>query len=150
MPEQSDTLIERLQRLEDLDAIRQLFVDYGYYLDHGMFEEYGQLFADDGEVLLGPIGRATGPDDIAALMARTLAGREGSSYHVIANPIIRLDGDRATTDVSWLVVTPTDAGGMAVSMFGRHKDVVVRRGTEWRFLRREGHLDLPATGDHSR
>jgi uncharacterized protein (TIGR02246 family) len=144
MPDQSDALAARLTRLEDLEAIRQLFVDYGFALDHGDFETYGRLFADDGEVLLGSIGRATGPEAITALMTKTLAGRQGSSFHVICNPVIHLDGDRATTDVTWVVVTRTESGTPALTMLGRHRDVVVRQRGEWKFQRREGHIDLPA------
>ncbi len=139
-----DDVAARLTRLEDLDAIRQLFVDYGFYLDHGDFEAYGRLFADDGEVLLGPIGRATGPAAITELMTKTLSGRQGHSYHVICNPVIHLDGDRATTDVTWVVVTRTEAGTPELSMLGRHRDVVVRQRGEWKFARREGHVDLPS------
>jgi uncharacterized protein (TIGR02246 family) len=144
VPEHSDDVMARLTRLEDLDAIRQLFVDYGFALDHGDFETYGQLFADDGEVLLGPIGRAKGPEAITALMTKTLGGRQGGSYHLICNPVIHLDGDRATTDVTWVVVTRTESGGPALTMLGRHRDVVVRQRGEWKFARREGHVDLPS------
>jgi uncharacterized protein (TIGR02246 family) len=144
MPDQSDALESRLRRLEDLEAIRQLFVDYGFTLDHGDFEAYGQLFADDGEVLLGSIGRATGPEAITDLMTKTLAGRQGGSFHIICNPVIHLDGDRATTDVTWAVVTRTDSGDASLSMLGRHRDVVVRQRGEWKFQRREGHVDIPS------
>jgi ketosteroid isomerase-like protein len=144
MPENFDDVMLRLARLEDKEAIRQLFVDYGFHLDHGDFDAYGRLFADDGEVLLGPIGRAKGPEAITALMTKTLGGRQGSSYHVICNPVIHLDGDEATTDVTWVVVTRAESGAPAVTMLGRHRDVVVRQRGEWKFQRREGHVDLPS------
>ena len=144
MADDTKALEARLRRLEDLEAIRQLFVDYGYYLDHGEFENYGKLFADDGEVLLGPIGRAKGPEAICALMTKTLGGRQGSSYHIITNPIIKLDGDTATTDVMWTVVTRDDAGQAKLSMLGRHRDQVVRQRGEWKFKRREGYVDIPS------
>ena len=57
----SGDVLARLQRLEDLQAIHQLFVDYGAFLDAGDLDGYASLFADDGELLLGPLGRATGP-----------------------------------------------------------------------------------------
>ena len=135
---------DRLQRLEDLEQIRQLFIDYGHYLDNGDFASYGKLFADEGEILLGPVGRAKGPAAIQALMDGNLAGRIGSSYHLIANPIINLDGDRATTDVSWAVITCGPEGQSVLSMFGRHRDVLVRERGHWRFLRREGLIDIPS------
>jgi ketosteroid isomerase-like protein len=59
--------------MEDLLAIQQLFVDYGAFLDAGDLDGYASLFADDGEVLLGPLGRATGPDAIKELMGRATA-----------------------------------------------------------------------------
>lgn len=143
MADDLGTLEARLRRLEDLEAIRQLFVDYGHYLDCGDFDSYGKLFADDGEVLLGPMGRASGPAAIQALMEKTLTGR-GNSFHIVSNPIIHLDGDRATSEVMWAVIVRDDNGKPALPMLGRHKDVLTRQRGEWRFLRREGHIDIPS------
>ena len=82
----TDDLTTRVQRLEDLLAIHQLFADYGLALDAGDFDAYAALFAEDGEVLLGPMGRAKGPAEIKALMTKTLAGGVGSSFHIISSP----------------------------------------------------------------
>jgi len=139
-----EALQARLRRLEDLEAIRQLFVDYGHYLDFGDFESYSSLFADDGEVLLGPIGRATGPAEIKALMEKTMSGGSGHSYHVIANPFINLEGDRATSEVTWLVVARTPDGQPALTMIGRHIDTLVRERGTWKIQRREGVIDIPS------
>jgi ketosteroid isomerase-like protein len=140
-----ESLEARLRRLEDLEAIRQLFVDYGHYLDYGDFEAYGKLFADDGEVLLGPMGRASGPTAIQALMEKALGGRRGNSFHLISNPIVHLHGDRATSDVMWAVLVRDDNDRPQLPMVGRHKDVLTRRNGEWKFLRREGHIDIPGS-----
>ena len=136
-------LLRRLQRLEDLEAIRQLFVDYGRHLDRGDLDAYVELFAEDGEVLLGPLGRARGRDEIRALMARATASSAGNSWHLITNPVIDLDGDRATSDVMWTVIVPGEDGRPVVSMMGRHRDVLARRDGRWLFQRREGHIDVP-------
>src|SRR5580658_7635283 len=48
----------RLRRLEDVIEIQQLFVSYGHCLDRGDFAAYAQLFAEDGEFMMGPVGRA--------------------------------------------------------------------------------------------
>jgi 3-phenylpropionate/cinnamic acid dioxygenase small subunit len=137
-------LADRLQRLEDLEEIRQLFIDYGHYLDSGEFASYGGLFADDGEVLLGPVGRAKGPAAIEALMAKTMDGARGSSFHVVSNPIIELDGDRATSEVMWTVVARDKQDNATVTMLGRHRDQLTRERGRWRFLRREGFIDIPS------
>jgi hypothetical protein len=95
-------------------------------------------------VLLGPIGRAKGPAAIQALMEKTLGGRAGSSYHLIANPVIKLDGDRATSEVTWAVIARGKDGQPVLPMVGRHVDELVREGGTWKFLRREGHVDIPS------
>lgn len=137
------TIEQRLQVLEDRDAIHQLFVDYGRHLDRGDVEAYADLFAADGEVLLGPMGRAKGREEIRALMGRVLAGRTGSSYHIVSSPVVVLDGDRATSEVMWTVVQRLPDGQPRLSMLGRHVDDLVREEGGWRIARRRGEVDLP-------
>ena len=135
---------DRLRRLEDLEAIRQLFIDYGHHLDRGDVASYAELFAPDGEVLLGPLGRATGRAEIRDLMTKALDGVTGSSFHLIANPIIRLHGDTADAEVTWAVIAKDADGNPDLTMLGRHVDRLVRLSDGWRFQRREGHVDIPS------
>jgi uncharacterized protein (TIGR02246 family) len=142
MGEDSAELAVRVRRLEDLAEIHQLFVDYGRHLDRGDFAAYAALFAEDGEVLLGP-DRATGRAEIEAMMTKTLSGRVGETYHLITSPTVELDGDEATATVMWTVVAPADGGEPAVTTLGWHKDRLVRERGHWRFRRRQGYLGLP-------
>ena len=50
-------LAERLRRLEDMDEIRQLYIDYGRHLDAGDAAAYATLFARDAKLRLGPVMR---------------------------------------------------------------------------------------------
>lgn len=133
----------RLRRLEDRDAIHQLFIDYGRHLDAGDFEAYAELFAEDGEVLLGPMGRAKGRTRIRTLMRQIHEGRTGASYHIISSPRVTLDGDTATSEVMWTVVQRNPDGKPTLSMIGRHLDNLVREDGAWRIARRRGEIDLP-------
>ena len=135
---------QRLRRLEDLEEIRQLFVDYGQYLDAGDFEAYADLFAADGEVRLGPMGSAQGRDQIKALMEQALAGVIGTSYHLITSPRVQIDGDTATSEVMWTVIQRGPDGAPVVSMIGRHRDELVRENDRWRFRKRRGFVDIPS------
>ena len=135
----------RLRRLEDLIEIQQLFVDYGHYLDRGDFAAYAGLFAENGEFLMGPVGRAKGRKEIEAMMARTFGNGVGSLVHLVTNPVINLDGDRATSDVMWTVVARGTDGQPALSMIGRHQDDLVREGGRWRFQRRRGLIEIPSS-----
>jgi uncharacterized protein (TIGR02246 family) len=140
----SDQLDARVQRLEDLLEIHQLFVDYGLALDAGDFDAYAALFAENGEVLLGPMGRAKGRDEIKALMTKTLSGGVGSSFHIISSPQVQLDGDTATSQVMWTVVTRDDSGQTKLTMIGRHRDDLVRENGDWKIARRRGYVDIPS------
>ena len=140
----ADELQDRVQRLEDILEIQGLFIDYGHHLDAGDFEAYASLFAIEGEVLLGPLGRAKGRDQIRALMEKTLDGAVGTSFHVISSPMIALRGDTATSDVMWTVVHRKEDGHPSLSMIGRHRDDLVREDGRWRFLKRRGFVDIPS------
>ena len=133
----------RLRRLEDLEEIRQLFIDYGHHLDAGDTAAYASLFASDGEILLGPLGRAKGPDAIRKLMDRVLEGTVGDAYHVISSPRIDLAGDEATSEVMWTVVRRGRDGEPQVTGLGRHQDELVREDGRWRFRSRRGLIDIP-------
>ena len=124
--------------------IHQLFVDYGRHLDAGDFDAYAELFADDGEVLLGPMGRAKGREAIKATMIKAAGGSPGSSLHIISSPAVTLDGDRATSIVMWTVIQRDGDGRPVVGMIGRHVDELVRERGRWRFQRRKGYVDIPS------
>ena len=142
---QLDELAERLRRLEDITAIQQLFVDYGLHLDSHDFAAYAALFAPEGEVLLGPLGRAKGRDEIRELMERTLGPvPAGRSFHLISNPVVTLEGDHARARVMWTVIQQDAQGRPVVGMIGHHLDDLVRLDGKWHFLRRAGHIDIPS------
>ena len=105
MPTGAEDLEARVRKLEDMAAIHQLFIDYGAYLDAHDFESYASLFDDEGEVLLGPLGRAKGPQEIRALMEGTMPAGSAQSFHVITSPVVTLEGDRARAQVMWTVIT---------------------------------------------
>jgi uncharacterized protein (TIGR02246 family) len=133
----------RLRRLEDRDAIHQLFSDYGHYLDRGDVDAYAELFAVDGEVLLGPMGRAKGRDNIRELMRGVLAESAGNSVHIISSPKVQLGEDVATSEAMWTVIARDRDGKPLVTMVGRHLDDLVREDGQWRIARRRGVIDIP-------
>lgn len=132
----------RLRRLEDLEEIRQLFIDYGHLLDRGDFAAYAQLFAEEGELMIGPMGRAKGRQAIEEMMSKV--GGSGGSLHLITSPVINLDGERATSHVMWTVINRGEDGNPVVGMVGHHEDELVRENGRWRFARRKGFVEIPA------
>lgn len=141
----SGDLDARLRRIEDVLAIQQLFVDYGLALDAGDFSRYAQVFAENGELHLGPIGSAVGRTEIETLMARTMEGRIGTSYHIVSSPQITfVDDDHATSQVMWTVVHRQKNGEPKLTMMGRHVDRLVREKGGWKIASRRGLIDLPS------
>jgi uncharacterized protein (TIGR02246 family) len=134
---------ERLRRVEDILEIQQLFVDYGRRLDRGDFAGYAELFAEDGEIRLGPVGRARGRKQIQEVMTKAMEGIVGTVCHIVGSPEVTIDGDRATADVMWTVIDLGGDGQPRVSAVGRHVDELVRENGRWRFARRSGRYTLP-------
>jgi 3-phenylpropionate/cinnamic acid dioxygenase small subunit len=140
-------LADRLQRLEDLEEIRRLFESYGYYLDHGMWTEYASLYAKDGQMRLGPM-RADGREEIERVAREVIGARFDPSadavslVHLIGSPRIELDGDRATSEVMWTVVSKGADGHAMVTGQGRHLDDLVREDGRWRIQKRRGFQDF--------
>lgn len=134
----------RLRRLEGILEIQQLFVDYGLALDAGDFAAYAQVFSENGELNLGPLGTAVGRAAIEELMSRTMNGRVGTSFHIVSSPQITfVDDDRATSQVMWTVVHRQSDGSPKLTMMGRHVDQLVRENGTWKIASRRGLIDLP-------
>jgi ketosteroid isomerase-like protein len=137
---------DRLRELEDRAAIWELFMDYRRHLDARDFAAYATLFGDDGE-WIGNLGRVRGRAEIEEMLHRTLgtgfAVESGSDFHLVANPEVELDGDRASARSTWCFVERGGDGSPVLSLIGRYEDDLVRDGDRWRFARRTAHCDLP-------
>ena len=146
----SESLEARLARLESLQEIQQLFIDYGLALDEGDFDRYASLFATDGSIALGPMGKAAGRVAIRELMERTMEGRVGRSRHIVSSPQISIDqsGESATSQVMWTVIHRGDDGQPVLTMMGRHHDELTRENGVWKIKRRRGTIDIPSTFKH--
>ncbi len=135
----------RLQRLEDMEEIRTLLLDYGRFLDSRDLVAYSRLFAKDGE-WVGGFGSARGPEEILAFMQKNLGtgSNRGNTYHILSNFEIVVDRDRATAWSRWTFITPSADGKPVISQAGRYDDVLVREDGRWRFKRRVASNDIPA------
>jgi hypothetical protein len=137
-------LDERLRRLEDSEGVWQLFMDYRRHLDARDFGAYSRLFVEDGE-WAGNLGEARGPAEIEALLERTLEIYPDDStrtYHLVCNPTIQIEGDRATAYSTWCYITRDDAGRPVLSLMGHYDDVLTRDVDGWKFLRRVAYCDM--------
>ena len=140
---QKPTVEARLQRLEDIDQIRTVLLNYGRFLDARDFAAYSRLFAKDGE-WIGGFGTVQGPAAIQAFMEKNIAGpNKGNTYHILSNFEIEVRGDTATAWSRWAYITPGADGKPVIAQGGRYDDTLVRENGAWRFKRRVASNDIP-------
>ncbi len=139
----------RLTELEDREAIRLVLRDYGRLLDERRFDEFGQLFAPQGEYVSG--GATTrGPVAIADSLRRIMAGNPlglaEPNFHVLFNERIELLGDRARATSQSFFVAPDANNAPQLIMMASYEDALVRTPQGWRFEKRvvRGNMALRA------
>jgi len=130
---------QRLRRLEDVEEIRRLLEEYARCLDAGDHAAYAELFTEDGE-LDAQLGTAKGREAIRALLDARLgdggAPARRTAFHQIGNATIDVEGDRATSRVTWAYVTHDDGSYPLILQVGHYDDLLARDGGRWRFRRR--------------
>jgi len=124
---------ERLQRLEDIEEIKQLKARYCHLADRG-FEAAGHddeglasLFADDG-IWEGSRGPSQGHAEITGACRKFLP----FGFHLAINPRIQVDGDTAR-GTWWGLIPSTNADGEGIWTAGFYENTFVRTAEGWRF-----------------
>jgi len=136
-------LAARVQRLEDVQEIQGVLLDYGRFLDARDFASYSKLFAKGGE-WIGGFGTVQGPTAIQAFMEKQITGpNRGNTFHILTNFKIDVKGDTATAWSRWTFVTPGADKKPAISQAGRYDDIFVREDGHWKFKRRMASNDIP-------
>ena len=139
MPVQPEDLEARLRVLEAKEEIRNLLQEYRRTLDIRDLRAFSALFASNG-TWTGASGEATGPDAIYSMLTAVLPDNPpwpgATLWHLITDPAITVDGDRATAQSLWMHVRRGQEDTPLLPTLGLYEDeLVVERGS-WRFLRR--------------
>lgn len=137
----------RVQRMEDREAIHALFMRYRQCLDEKDFSGYAELFAEDGEFVAAggaAKGRAEIEELVDGMRGNLLTAAVGDDLHIVVNPEILVDGNRATARSTWIYLVRGDDGEPTLSKVGHYEDELIREGGSWRFARRFAPIDMPA------
>ena len=158
------SLAARVKYLEDEKEIHDLLIAYERTLDTRDYKAYAELFTKDGE-WSGGLGTASGPQAIYDMLTRGLGGNRGNSavpgaaggarqptigwgstYHIMSNFKVDIDGDTATASSRWTFITA--ARGPGINIAGRYEDVLAREDSRWKFKKRQAlnEVTAPATG----
>jgi hypothetical protein len=133
----TETLEARIRRLEDIEAIKQLKARYGQACDddHNP-DKVAALFVPDGlwageNIGVHAKGHAAIKDYIGGVRA---SGRMRNSAHMFMNPIITVNGDRATGEWRFVMCFTGKVGDGTLQyhrIIGFYEDVYVRVGDTW-------------------
>ena len=135
-------LERRITIQEDVEAIKQLKARYCAVCDddHNT-EKITKLFVEDGIWEGADLGSHQGHDAIRALF-QSFKERISFSQHNVMNPIIEVNGDRATG--TWYLLGPFTSrkGNRAIWLAARYDDDYVKVNGEWKFqhLRATGRM----------
>jgi ketosteroid isomerase-like protein len=134
------TLEQRVQRMEDESVIRRMLIEYGADLDAKDYRAYAGLFARYG-VWQGGFGTFTGPAAIEKMLTDNLGAPEPgfvnkANFHMLTNPLIEIDGDRAHVTSKYLFWTRSPDDRPTPLLAGRYVDEFVRVGGEWKIAKR--------------
>ncbi|MBO9517061.1 MAG: nuclear transport factor 2 family protein [Porphyrobacter sp.] len=141
------TLEQRVERMEAESDIRRILVEYGAYLDARDYAGYAGLFADNGE-WIGGFGKFTGPEAIRKMLEDGLGKPEPgfvnkSNFHMLTNPLIEIDGDRAKVTSKYLFWSRSPDDRPTPLMAGRYEDEFVRVNGQWKIARRTTWGEIP-------
>ena len=136
------TLEERIQRLEDIEAIKNLKARYCALCDDN-YEADGlaALFTDDAVWDGGQLGVCHGREEIREFFRRSPRAIS-FAIHQVANPIIEVDGDAATG--RWYLFQPCTfaRSEQAIWMAAKYRDRYLRSGGDWLFSHVEIALEF--------
>ena len=143
---QRGDLASRMQRLDDIQEIQTLLLNYGRAIDARDFKAYSLLFAKDG-VWTGTMGTIQGPAAIQAFMEKAMPGQNTAhNYHILSNFVIDVTGDTAAAWSRWMFMVPSPNNTPIAAQSGRYEDTLVREDGKWKFKRRAAPNDIPANG----
>ncbi len=123
----------RIQRLEDIEALKQLKARYAAHCDDDYnADELALLFTADAVWDGGILGRFVGREAIREFFGSADKAVPFAIHHV-TNPILEIEGDRATG--SWYLWQPCTfaEGNQGLWMAGRYNDVYRRESGKWHF-----------------
>jgi hypothetical protein len=121
---------KRLRTLEDIEAIKTLHHNYAFWLTSSQWDEISDCFAEDAEVNIWKHGPRKGKKEILKFFREVItAGRKsGSPGHLVAQPVINVDGDRAKG--YWIMYLFFNEPTQCIQ--GRHDCEYVRVEGKWK------------------
>jgi uncharacterized protein (TIGR02246 family) len=136
------TLEQRLQELEDREAIRQAICGYGYAMDGCNAEAVGSFYTEDGVYAVGDIGAYEGRAAIEAITVSDthLALVEAGCAHMSTPPYIVIDGDWAVATCHTMVPSHRQDGYYIARLSASRIELARQPDGGWKIVHRQNWL----------
>lgn len=141
------TLEQRVQRIEDEAAIRNIILKYAVAIDSRDFEGYVSLFAKEGIWQTGSLIKK-GPDEIRAMLVGIYGEVDPAyvnmeSFRIVSNIEVNVQGDRASASSRHLSIQRDENGTPTPYLTGIYEDEYIREDGEWKILHRVDYPIMP-------
>lgn len=136
-----EDIAARVQRLEDIEAIRNLIASYGPLADNGDAQAVAALWCENGVYAIGGMGEARGRAAIAALINGPVHQQlmTDGCAHLLGPVAIKLDGDRAIA-TGHSIVFRHKVSGFEVHRVSANRWALLRMVDGWKVERRDNQL----------
>jgi ketosteroid isomerase-like protein len=133
------TIEERLQALEDHEAIRQVLAGYGYSVDGLNYESVADFYAEDGRYLVDDKLDFSGRDRVAAITrdAGHRALVAGGVAHVALPPYIVVEGDEAAATCHTMIPRKGEDGYYIWRLSASRLELAREADGQWRIVKRQ-------------
>ncbi len=131
----SDEILKRLQRLEDIEAIRRLKHTYCYACDdHYNTEKLRQVFSPDAVWEAEGFGQYVGVDAICDFFDQ-VSNDIVAAAHLVMNDVIEISDDGLTAKGVWRncqpVTTVDNDSHQAAWMLARYDEIYIKVDGRW-------------------
>lgn len=137
---------ERIQVLEDLEAIKDLLRKYAFYADQNEqkgkqnVEALAQLFTEDGIWEMPGVAHAEGKEELLVFFQSLSDGNEVLTHYIMP-PLIKLEGDKANTLSNLLAYSISKGTDIPISGHSFYDIDYVRTKNGWRM----NHLKIKSS-----
>jgi ketosteroid isomerase-like protein len=127
---------KQINKFQDIQELQELHTNYAYLLLARDWEKIADLFTDDAVAILHRRGRFRGKAaiiDIFKNVVRNNSNGKGRDSHVAVQPIIHVDGDKATAQwLMFIISVDPESGVENIIQHGRHEMEYVRINGRWK------------------
>ena len=136
------TVEERLQALEDQQAIYQVVCGYGYSVDGCNAASVGDRYVEDGVYAVGDMPSWVGREAIAAITReRGHLGLVGAGCaHMSSLPFVVIEGDRAAATCHTMVPMHGKDGFFIGRLSASRIELVREADGMWRIVHRQNYM----------